>query len=72
MRGYFVSRELREGVDYTIENGCWIFTASFLLARGPCCKNGCRNCPYGFKKSAPASPIREPGDSTKKMDREDG
>jgi hypothetical protein len=21
-------------------------TASFLLARGYCCGNGCRNCPY--------------------------
>ncbi len=21
-------------------------TASFLLARGYCCANGCRNCPY--------------------------
>ena len=24
----------------------------FLLARGHCCKSGCLNCPYGFKKKA--------------------
>jgi hypothetical protein len=25
-------------------------TREFLLRRGACCENGCRNCPYGFKK----------------------
>ena len=24
----------------------------YLLHRGYCCKNGCRNCPYGFVKRA--------------------
>lgn len=24
----------------------------FLLARGYCCREGCRNCPYGFKGDA--------------------
>lgn len=23
----------------------------FLLSRGSCCKNGCKNCPYGFNKN---------------------
>lgn len=23
-------------------------TREFLLRRGCCCENGCRNCPYGF------------------------
>ncbi len=23
-------------------------TREFLLRRGTCCENGCRNCPYGF------------------------
>ncbi|MGH7937210.1 MAG: DUF5522 domain-containing protein [Bryobacteraceae bacterium] len=23
-------------------------TREFLLRRGSCCENGCRNCPYGF------------------------
>jgi hypothetical protein len=24
----------------------------YLSHRGHCCKNGCKNCPYGFKKNA--------------------
>ncbi len=28
---------------------------AFLLRRGHCCRSGCRNCPYGFRKEpAPA------------------
>ncbi len=23
-------------------------TREYLLARGRCCENGCRNCPWGF------------------------
>ena len=42
----------REGRDYVIdERGLLVFTREYLLRRGYCCKNGCRNCPYGFKKS---------------------
>jgi len=37
---------LLEGRDYTVEAGCWIFTADFLRRRGYCCGNGCRHCPY--------------------------
>ncbi|HEX8920283.1 MAG TPA: DUF5522 domain-containing protein [Pyrinomonadaceae bacterium] len=35
-----------EGGDYYLENGLYVFTASFLLRRGYCCDNGCRHCPY--------------------------
>ena len=35
---------------YTAE-GFVVFTASYHNKRGYCCKNGCRHCPYGFKKS---------------------
>ncbi|WP_145236647.1 DUF5522 domain-containing protein [Urbifossiella limnaea] len=48
---------LVEGEDYTVEHGRWVFTAAFLLRRGYCCGNGCRNCPY------PSSP-RAAGDAT--------
>ena len=41
------------GVDYTIENGLYVFTAHYLAKRGYCCESGCRNCPYGFQKPAP-------------------
>lgn len=29
-----------------------VFTARFLARRGYCCGNGCRHCPYEFKKEA--------------------
>jgi primosomal protein N' len=51
----FLSEKLTEGLDYTIENGLFVFTASFLKRRGYCCKNGCRNCPYDFIKSTKGS-----------------
>lgn len=44
---------LIEGVDYTVENGLYVFTAHYLWKRGYCCQNACRNCPYGFKKGDP-------------------
>jgi hypothetical protein len=30
-------------------------TAEFLLARGYCCGNGCRNCPYEPRHGGPAA-----------------
>ncbi|MGB3197637.1 MAG: DUF5522 domain-containing protein [Saprospiraceae bacterium] len=39
--------KLIEGIDYTIENGLFVFTSLYLTKRGYCCGNGCRNCPYG-------------------------
>ena len=41
---------LKENIDYYIEGGLYIFTVKYLLERGFCCKNGCRHCPYGFRK----------------------
>ncbi|AXI01705.1 cysteine-rich CWC family protein [Aquirhabdus parva] len=38
---------LIEGLDYTIENGNWVLSRWYLLKRGDCCGNSCRNCPYG-------------------------
>jgi Family of unknown function (DUF5522) len=43
-------QEITEGADFYIENGLSVFTEKFLLERGFCCQNGCRHCPYGFKK----------------------
>ncbi|WP_299255118.1 DUF5522 domain-containing protein [uncultured Cytophaga sp.] len=36
--------------DYYIENGMCVFTKFYHLKRGYCCQNGCRHCPYGFKR----------------------
>ncbi|MFY7887568.1 MAG: DUF5522 domain-containing protein [Spirosomataceae bacterium] len=35
---------------YLNEQGYMVFTAKYHLKRGHCCKNGCKHCPYGFKK----------------------
>jgi hypothetical protein len=35
---------------FYMENGLMVFTAAYHLKRGYCCRNGCRHCPYGFKK----------------------
>ena len=37
---------ISEGRDYYIEDGAFVFTASYLKRRGYCCDNGCRHCPY--------------------------
>jgi len=38
--------ELVEGEDYVMEGLYLVFTAAYLLKRGYCCENGCRNCPW--------------------------
>lgn len=39
---------LTPGVDYTVdEAGRWVFTERHLKARGYCCFNACRECPWG-------------------------
>ncbi|WP_018618207.1 DUF5522 domain-containing protein [Spirosoma luteum] len=35
---------------YLTPEGYMVFTAAYHLKRGYCCQNGCRHCPYGFKK----------------------
>ncbi|QMW01331.1 DUF5522 domain-containing protein [Spirosoma foliorum] len=35
---------------YYTPEGYVVFTANYHLKRGYCCQNGCRHCPYGFKK----------------------
>lgn len=38
---------LREGIDYYVENGKFVFKAEYHLKRGYCCNSKCRHCPYG-------------------------
>jgi len=40
--------ELVENIDYYYDNGYIVFTAEYLSARGYCCGNGCRHCPYDY------------------------
>jgi hypothetical protein len=30
-------------------DGLVVFTEAYLLQRGYCCGNGCKNCPYEYK-----------------------
>jgi hypothetical protein len=32
--------------DYYLENGKVVLTAEYHMARGHCCGNKCRHCPY--------------------------
>lgn len=41
---------LAEEDYYFTDEGFLVFTAAYHLKRGYCCKNGCRHCPYGYKK----------------------
>jgi hypothetical protein len=43
---YTDQSELVEGIDFTLENGNYVFSAWYHLKRGSCCGSGCRNCPY--------------------------
>lgn len=51
LRQQSMVRELpcEEG-DYYLDGTQMVFTATYHLKRGYCCRNGCRHCPYGFKR----------------------
>jgi hypothetical protein len=59
------SQDFIEGRDYTVENGLFVFTAYYLKNRGYCCKNGCKNCPWGFHGEGADIPKQEDGSSTR-------
>jgi hypothetical protein len=44
--------KLVEGLDFYFDGGLFVMTGHYLRKRGYCCKNGCRHCPYGYKKPA--------------------
>ena len=37
---------LKENLHYYMENGFMVFTEAYHLARGRCCGNACRHCPF--------------------------
>ncbi len=42
---------LKEGEDYYFnEEGKMVFTSAYHLKRGYCCKNGCKHCPWNYRK----------------------
>ncbi|MFM7217470.1 MAG: DUF5522 domain-containing protein [Bacteroidota bacterium] len=38
------------GDYYLSPEGYVVFTEQYHLKRGYCCQNGCRHCPYGFRR----------------------
>ena len=45
-----MQKKFDEEEDYYFSSdGLVVFTAEYLLQRGYCCGNGCRNCPYDYK-----------------------
>lgn len=61
--------------DYYIsEEGYIVFTETYHLKRGYCCKSGCKHCPYGydkktdsFKKKTSSSSIDKKDDLNNKL-----
>jgi len=41
--------ELKEDVHYYMEDGLMVLTEAYHLARGRCCGNACRHCPFDHK-----------------------
>ena len=59
--GRVENEPLVEGRDYYVDpDGLYVFTAAYLLARGTCCRSGCRHCPYGFRKE---QELEDPGET---------
>ncbi len=50
---------LVEGKDFAMENGYRVMTGGYLVRRGYCCSNGCRNCPYYPKAQKGNTVLRE-------------
>lgn len=40
--------EFKQEDFYLNEKGYKIFTETYHLKRGYCCKSGCKHCPYGY------------------------
>jgi hypothetical protein len=44
-------KNIKEKEDfYFNEQGYKVFTESYHLKRGYCCKSGCKHCPFGYDK----------------------
>ena len=48
--GYSRLSKLEKDEYYYSPEGYVVFTEKYLLKRGYCCENGCRHCPYGFRR----------------------
>jgi hypothetical protein len=41
--------EFIEGVHFYVDRDRWVFTEAYHIARGYCCGNQCRHCPYRIR-----------------------
>lgn len=46
---------------YFDERGLLVYTDSYHLKRGYCCRSGCRHCPYTNKEGSTGQQARTPG-----------
>lgn len=44
---------LQENLHYYMEDGFMVFTEAYHLARGTCCGNACRHCPFAHVNVQP-------------------
>lgn len=58
---------LIEGRDFTWEQGLMVMTARYLLRRGYCCENGCRNCPYDSGSSSKSNESPDEGPESSRL-----
>ncbi|MEJ7623912.1 MAG: DUF5522 domain-containing protein [Pyrinomonadaceae bacterium] len=42
-------KTLVEGLDFYFDGDLMVLTRHYLLARGYCCGNRCRHCPYDYE-----------------------
>ena len=43
-----LNNNLTEHLHYYQQGNLFVFTETYHLLRGYCCRNGCRHCPYGY------------------------
>jgi len=56
--------------DYYIsEEGYIVFTETYHLKRGYCCKSGCKHCPYGYDKKTDS--FKKKTSSSSSIDKKD-
>jgi len=48
LSGFFKKPQLDPEDYYKSDEGYIVFTETYHLKRGYCCKSGCKHCPYGF------------------------
>ncbi|WP_169736013.1 DUF5522 domain-containing protein [Crocinitomix catalasitica] len=46
----FSQNKLEPEDFYKSPEGYIVFTETYHLKRGHCCKSGCKHCPYGFDR----------------------